>query len=433
MCPLQKSKRSNVNLFIALCWFIYFASYLARQDYNAALAPMLEELNLAKSALSFAGTGSFVTYGVGQLLCGLLLRRVPARGMMFGGLLLSAGCNLLLLGSTVFLQGHGPALPLAMTVIWSLNGFGQAMLWPSLVQIMAETLSPKDYRRACVHVTVASSFGTTAVYLLVPLCVRLGSARWVFCICAALAVAAAVLCGTAMPKQKAMPFPLPERGQPEALQKQGVSMFKMFTSFGLIPVLIAVALHGMLRDGVTTWMPVLITEAYPGFSSARSVLTAAVLPLVAALSIQLAGLVGRKIRHELRSAALFFAVGAAAALALVLLYGRSLAGSVAMMALLTSCMHGVNLMLICQLPARFARCNCTGAAAGLINAFTYLGSAVSMFGIALLAERAGWKITTMAWFGIVLAGTAICLLFTRKVRRILQMDEKLVSQQNCAG
>jgi sugar phosphate permease len=65
---MTKKQLSPAKL-IALCWFVYFASYLTRQNYNAALVPMLESLGAAKSALSLAGTGSFVAYGAGQPGC----------------------------------------------------------------------------------------------------------------------------------------------------------------------------------------------------------------------------------------------------------------------------------------------------------------------------------------------------------------------------
>jgi len=404
---------------IALCWFVYFASYLTRQNYNAALAPMLEDLGAAKSALSLAGTGSFIAYGVGQPVSGLLLRRVDARKMIFLGLCASAGCNLLLAGCPSWFEGL--RLPPAMTAVWCANGFAQAMLWPALVQFMARQLSPSDYQRACVHVNIAGSSGTVAVYLLVPLCVALSSWRWAFVISAAAAVVAALVWRRLAPI---------DNGQltidNEETNSKPVPMRKLLTGFGLAPLLLAVALQGMLRDGVTAWMPVLVTESYPAFSSARSVLTAAVLPLFAVLSLQVTGGIAKKINHELRSAGIFFAAGALSALGLGVCFTRwlpmvnlRLPFSVALMALLTGCMHGVNLVAVCQLPARFGRFGATGTAAGIINAFVYAGSALSMLGTALLAERFGWQAAVWVWLGIAAAGTVIFVFFTKRARERL--------------
>ncbi len=427
---ITANQKARYRRLIALCWFVYFASYLTRQNYAAALAPMLAEFEIDKARLSLASTAGFIAYGVGQLCCGLLLRRLRAEKLLFGGLLTTAGCNVLLAAVTTAYT-HGDAftaqsLPWIMAAVWGVNGFAQAMLWPSLVLLMARAFTPEEYKRACVSVSVASSFGTVAVYLLVPLCVRLGSWRGAFLICAVLALAAAILwqyqTGRRQNSIASLAKPQDSDVRPGETAAPPMGVAKLLFGLGLFPLLIAVALQGILRDGVTTWMPVLVTEGYPNFSASKSVLTAAVLPLFAVLSIRLAGRVERRLGSEFKGAALFFALGTAAAVALPLVM-QWLPLTVALLALLTGCMHGVNLMLVCQLPARFERFNCTGLAAGLINAFTYLGSSVSMFGIALLAEHIGWRSTAAVWAAIALTGTLICLLCTGKARRNLQVTE----------
>lgn len=417
----QSDAARRFKRLVALCWFVYFVSYLTRQNYAAMLAPMLEEFAIGKAQLSIASTAGFITYGAGQFCCGLLLRRMRAQKLLLHGLLATAGCNVVMAAlTTLFANGiffSPQSLPWSMAVVWGINGFAQAMLWPSLVLLMAQAFTPDEYKRACVSITIASSFGTVAVYLLVPLCTQLGSWRSVFLLCALAALAAAVLWqrGTGHGEIEVPSGQAPDAAQPE--NAQPFSVRKLLFDLGIFPVLIAVALHGILRDGVTTWMPVMITEGYPGFSASKSVLTAAILPLFAALSIRLAGRIERKLGSEFRGAVLFFALGTASAAALPFVLGRTLPATVALLALLTGCMHGVNLMLVCELPARFQRFNCTGLAAGLINSFTYLGSSVSMFGIALLAEGVGWRVTAVIWAAIALAGTLLCWLCTGKLQR----------------
>ena len=196
-------------------------------------------------------------------------------------------------------------------------------------------------------------------------------------------------------------------------------MGRLLTGFGLAPILLAVALQGTLRDGVTTWMPVLVSESYPAFSGGNAVLTGAALPLFAIVSLQITGMLAKKINHELRSAAWFFGAGALAALGLGLCVNLWLPAGVALMALLTGCMHGVNLVAVCQLPARFGKYGATGTAAGIINAFVYVGSALSMLGTALLAERFGWQATVWVWLAVAMAGTGVFVFFTKTARKKL--------------
>ena len=67
------------NAFCFLCCLVYFMSYLTRMNYAACLAEIQDSLGLAKSIVSLPVTGSFLTYGIGQLLCGFLGDRFSPR------------------------------------------------------------------------------------------------------------------------------------------------------------------------------------------------------------------------------------------------------------------------------------------------------------------------------------------------------------------
>ena len=43
-------------------------------------------------------------------------------------------------------------------------------------------------------------------------------------------------------------------------------------------------------------------------------------------------------------------------------------------------------------------------------ACTYIGSAISTYGIALLSEMIGWRYTVFLWFVIAASGGILCLL-----------------------
>ena len=50
---------------------------------------------------------------------------------------------------------------------------------------------------------------------------------------------------------------------------------------------------------------------------------------------------------------------------------------------------------------------------GILNSCTYVGSAASTYGIALISEKAGWNFTLLIWFIIALTGTVICFVAAR--------------------
>ena len=59
-------------------------------------------------------------------------------------------------------------------------------------------------------------------------------------------------------------------------------------------------------------------------------------------------------------------------------------------------------------------------ASGVINSCTYIGSAISTYGIALISERLGWSFTIITWIVIGTLGTLLCLISFRGWQRKYQ-------------
>ena len=88
----------------------------------------------------------------------------------------------------------------------------------------------------------------------------------------------------------------------------------------LAVVLFCIVLQGSLRDGVTTWLPSLLSDAF-GLGNETSILSGVVLPVFGMAAFQLASVVYRRAVHnELTLAGLLFAGGALSALLLALFH-----------------------------------------------------------------------------------------------------------------
>ena len=107
MSTASPSSRQAAQRLTALYCLIYFASYLTRLDYGAALAEIILDLEISKESAILAVTGSFITYGVGQLFSGALgdrfsPRRIIALGL--GALAILSGCAVI---GDLFLRRRG--------------------------------------------------------------------------------------------------------------------------------------------------------------------------------------------------------------------------------------------------------------------------------------------------------------------------------------
>ncbi len=171
-----------------------------------------------------------------------------------------------------------------IVLVWSINGFAQAFMWPPLVRLMVLLLSPEEYKIGVVRISWGSSLGAIIIYLAAPLLIILDGYQCVF-----------FFSGTC----------------------------------GLLMLFV--------------WLR--------------------------------------------------FCPETAFCLLLWLLYGTSPILSVLLVALLTGCMHGVNLMLTCMVPPFYAATGKVSTVSGIINSCIYIGNAASTYGTASLAEYYDWRRT----------------------------------------
>ena len=288
---------------------------------------------------------------------------------------------------------------------------------------MAENLDKENYNRACISVSVGSSAATIAIYLLSSLCVFLSGWQLVFIVCGTfgLLVSGVWLYSTRNFDKKSSvqeeETPAPKTEEPI---KQA-SVGKLIVISGMVLILIAIVLQGMLRDGLDSWMPTLIRETFD-LSSSVSILTGVVMPIFAIISFRVASLLFRKFSNEMTCSVVLFLVGTLCSILLLPLYSKNVFLSILLIAITTACMHGINLILITWVPRYYARYGKVATISGIMNAFTYVGSAISTYGFGALSERYGWYFTILTWIVIAAVGTVLLAFNIRRWRRFAEAD-----------
>lgn len=403
MMRLQGKKQ--VNALVILFTFTYMVSYITRINYGAIIAEMEQSTGIARSLLSMALTGSFITYGTGQIISGILGDKFSPKKLVSTGFIITVIMNLLI----PICQS-----PYQMLAVWCVNGFAQSLMWPPIVKLMTSLLSDEDYSRATVKISWGSSSGTIFVYLVSPLLISLFGWKSVFVFSAALGIIMLVIWNK-------YSYEIELEPRKKTKGKQTSSLAALFTPV-MICIMLAIILQGMLRDGVTTWMPSYISETY-NLSSVISILTGVILPLFSVLSFYIASqLYTKTFNNPVMCAGVIFGIGALSSLGLCFVTGHSAVLSVVLSALLTGCMHGVNLMLICMVPAFFKKHGNVSTVSGVINSCTYIGSAASTYGIAVISEKLGWSFTLRMWLLIAIAGTLLCIASANGWKREHQSD-----------
>lgn len=400
--------RRHARYLALLCAVVYLGSYITRVNLAAITVEMIRDMGWVKTDVAPITTALFVAYGAGQFLSGYLGDRFPPNRIMMLGLSVSALLNCLIPLCTSVPQ---------MTVIWAVNGLAQAMLWPPIVRIMSGYCSPADYEEATVIVSWGSSVGTMLVYLISPLVIALWGWRAVFIVSAV--GAAVIIAGWLVlyPRlvRYAEQFGVADDNVADTPESHHTSKEKMprklIITLGVI--MLAVVCMGVLRDGITSWLPSYISETFE-LSSGSSILSGVIIPLVTTLVYpQVLAYYRRFFVNELSCAATIYLMSAAAALVLFFVYSSSPILSVLLLALICAGMHSANFLLIGLVPKRFVRYNNVSLISGIINSFVYVGSSVSIWGIAAIAQSRGWQTTIAIWCVFALAGAVLCLTARR--------------------
>ena len=392
-----------------LAWLLtllYFVSYMTRINFAAIIQEIVTATGFSKSSLSVVLVCLSMTYGLGQIVNGRIGDRVKPQNLILCGLMCTTVINFifsLFSFSTVW-----------MAILWAINGFAQAMMWPPIVKILVANTDDATYGYSVVRVSWGSSFGTIVVYLLAPVIITLVGWKGVFLMSALGGLAVTVVW-----------WILKSRVQcnEDAASARTVGtkklQFPKMAVFPMVFIVLAIIFQGMLRDGVTSWMPTYLAEVFE-FGNQTSIFCTVSLAVFSIITFSVVGnLYKRFFRNEVTCAAAVYIVSTVAAGLMYLFFDGGALFAILMMALITGCMHGINLMLITHVPKRFKKYGNISTISGAINACTYIGAAISTYGISVLSETVGWQNTVGVWCLISLVGGACCFVAFKPWRKML--------------
>lgn len=407
--PRQITQPRMAKALFALCWMGYFLTYFGRLNYNAVMAQVLAEGVLTKPQAGLVGTAFFFTYAVGQLFSGWVGDKVSPRLFICTGLVLSGVCNLLM--------GLATAYPL-MLGLWCVNGFVQSFAWPPLLRIFCERFTPATRLRACVAINTTVPLGTLVTYGFAGWMAARGTWRFTFTAAGLVLCVFAVVWLTAMGRLErwaAVHGTLPaaqNAAAPGVAGPKNKRFWPLFCAAGLPLLCLALAVQGMLKDSVTSWAPVYLSENY-GLAAAAAILTTMVIPLLNIFGMVAAGvMMQRKAREHTHAAALYLLC--ALLLGLLMVFGgKNALVAIALLALATTAMIAVNTLLISVFPGHFSATGRVATVSGILNFSVYVGSAISNYGIGALAAGRGWGPVLLLWTVSAIIGAALCLLAGR--------------------
>lgn len=407
---MKLTDKKYIKFLVFLCSALYFVSYMTRINYQAVLVEITKSLGVEKSAASLALTLSAISYGTGQLISGYLGDKFKPDKIILSGLVCTTLMNLLI----PFCPSTG-----YMAVVWFINGFAQAMMWPPIVKIMTSMLIEDDYKKGCIKVSWGSSFATILIYLISPVIIYCIGWKGVFGFSAILSVAMCFIwtAGYKATKKQLKEVEISElKADVPVGKKHGKFTGKVIAILGI--AMFTIVLQGALRDGVGAWMPTYISESF-NLGSEISILTNVLLPIFSIFCYQIASWLNRKVIHnEFLCIAVTFGLTALSSVVLSGFGNSSVILAVVIAAVLNASSHATNYLQTCLLPIYFARYGKVSFISGLLNSCTYIGTAVSIYGIAVLTKTFSWSQIALVWAGIAGIGVAITWGFSKMWKKL---------------
>lgn len=271
---MKDSRKNSAAALGMVCWIVYFSIYLGRLNFSASMGEMTRTGLWGKTELGSVAAAFYLAYGLAQIPCGILGDKISPKKLVFIGLIGTTAANLL--------------FPFAdsvtgMQILWFLNGVSQAMIWPPVVKMVINLTSGQQSVNIILMLSFTAPAGMLAAYLLDA--VMLKAANWRYCFWSAGIWLAAVvlLWQTVIPiiEKKAEKVQKPIKDmRPGKTQenKNGISL----AASGVLWMLGATFIHGVLKDGLTTWIPTYLIETFT-ISSSLSVIISMVIPIVLSL------------------------------------------------------------------------------------------------------------------------------------------------------
>ncbi len=407
-----EKKSSIVKILSFLCPLIYFASYMTRKNYSIIMADIIISEGISNADASLAATLSLVSYGIGQIISGILGDKFKPQNIILCGLTLTTAMNL--------------AMPLTddftlRSIIWFINGFAQSMLWPPLVRIMAETMDSATYNKVCTNVNVAGISGTVLLYITASaIWIKYFNWKYVFFSSALVSGVIAIIWVIGFSKAtKGTELFKSVKSKEKGERKQNTLKLKALLMSGFILIALAIICQGALRDGITDWVPTFIINTF-SLESGSAILKSVIIPVFSVISVKLVGIInGKFVKDEVKAGTITFFAGALGCLLLLFIYKENQYITLILAAIITCFMHGVNYFLICIVPARFEKYNAVSTMSGIINSLTYVGSAAATYGFGAISDNFGWNTVLVSWVIVAVIGTAAGLLAIKPWRRFV--------------
>lgn len=395
----SQNKRSMIGWIFICCWMTYLTAYLCRVNFSSAMHAITAQKGLSAELLGIVGAVFYGVYACGQLINGYIGDRVRADRFILVALLGTMACNLRMA------QAHTLG---AMIFLWGLNGVFQSMFWSTIIRVLAQNIP--EHRRAAISsgISLAMPVAYIVSWGLLGQCLDGAKVQWYFLLPAFICVP---LIGAWLILSGKLSFESSVREN-----KRGIlETVRFLGGERLIWVVPACILHGLIKEGVAYWTPMLIA-GMDGIAGWSPFLLASILPAANLVGILLSRVLlkrGGKNPYPILIA-LLCSIVLACVLLLLRSHGLFLVG---MMAVISGLCYAGNTILLGFIPMGYTQKNMVASIIGVFDFASYAGAAVSTYVLGKVLGDVGFGPLPWIWLGAAAAASVLICIVNRKRKK----------------
>lgn len=384
--PTVKKETKVLILF----YLAYVGIYVARLNLSMASPTLMDQNVLTSVEIGFLGSAFSLIYSCGRLFNGIVADRAAPRLLIVTGLLLTGASNLLL--------GILPAYVLFL-VLWSVNAFGQSMLWSSILRVTSSLYGKaRADKKVTVLTTSIAAGNIVGIILGTQTIARLGL-RFAFLVPGVLTVLTGLAVAWIMRDVRVE--------SPAA--KGSFPLFAMLKERSILVILTPALLHGAVKDNISLWMAVYFLDHF-SVDLEKTAWFVLLIPTFGLLGRLAYPFLYKLVKGNEHTVSILSFVCSALVCIPLLLPGVTPLVATLCLSMLFAFISMINSSILSIFPLRFAAKNMVASVSGLTDFATYLGAAIGSAVYGFWLKDGHYDRMFLSWVVLCILSILILLL-----------------------
>lgn len=391
---ISKTRTDRSVLWVGLtCFLAYGACYAGRNILSAMMPQIMEAHLFTEISLGSMGSAFLLSYGIGQLVNGVMGNKVSPRYMVSIGLFLPG----ILILVFPFCKSEQAAV-----VLWGVCGFFCSMLWGPISKTIGENANEKIGKILLTLMTVAAVLGMLITYILALISSLLGSWQVAFFISSGILILISILWffSNLYMERKGI---IKNAGKNSELSGSRSSI-RRFLNADFIFMVIVTMLNGVIRNAVIFWIPTFISKNFH-YSSSISSAASTILPVINIGGTFAILYLLKFTRNNEKLMCMILFILSVLMFFIVFLCGEGFAViSITALFAASAAMTGASNMIFSVYILRFRNTGMISGVTGFLDFSSYASASVFSLAFPKILSFGGWNIVVISWMLITLGG-----------------------------